>query len=253
MNDATMMSARCSLVNPTTRRMCGVNAAGRCARCQSAFCSSHRGHYYDRYDGWVPAIDQCVYCARIQQVAKGLPVQQSIDVPSVLLNIPSAPSAPRELFSALEYGLFKCEQARLLLLESGVDVVRLKVKEWYVSPLNGFLGDESHYRDTEDIHHGWLLGELRWVADTASNRAAFDSSGIQTRYDDSIVVHICLSMLLNSIPVQKNYYAGKKDHYDLIPVHLTAGGYEFVQPQDHDLFTPDERLAVYYIKKLAGK
>jgi hypothetical protein len=66
MYEQTQMSVQCNIIL-NNGYMCGIQAVGRCATCQRAFCVSHQAHERVDYFGQPIKSGICIICSHKRQ------------------------------------------------------------------------------------------------------------------------------------------------------------------------------------------
>jgi hypothetical protein len=134
MDDMTMMSVQCNIIL-NNGYMCGIQAVGRCATCQRAFCMTHQG----LTSAWrVPYIDMCAPCANAKQAEVDRRMKEA--------------RAP--------YEYFESGAARTTLSAAGVltvDIYNVR-KEW--KKKKGVFGRSGYVDVATPFGRGWVLGEF---------------------------------------------------------------------------------------------
>jgi hypothetical protein len=125
-------------------RTCGVQAIGRCATCERAFCLSHQGWDVGNFSFQrIMYVDMCEPCSAVKRATDAKREKEAKE----------EANAPHEYI--------RSGAARADLLASGVQPVKIYSisHEWKTGlfGLGGQLVDRAIL-----VGRGWLLGEFKW-------------------------------------------------------------------------------------------
>ena len=228
---------------------CGVQAIGRCARCQRTFCASHQAYNKDTWGYPVPVASLCAQCVKDQREAE---------------------RKNKEDWQAFEK-YFANGEALATLRRSSVQ--KVKVYRSYRRERdhrNVYLrvGADKQY---SFYGYGWVLGEFGWYLGDRGTYAMREVSRLIEEGKDPNSNNIQIPVLPNYITLlmDTDMDAARRDsafkstdygltemayNYGLAPVVPYADGYEHevVQGWYRMVLTYDAALAVQVVKRLAS-
>jgi hypothetical protein len=147
-------------------RTCRVQAIGRCATCERAFCLTHQGRDYRGFHE--PYVDRCAPCV----------AQAQADEMERLREHRAKMDEAREYFAS--------GAARTALLTAGVPPV--KIRQTHRQWKNGLFGLGAQEVDVTTTGRGWILGSFEWSY--SSYGEPTDGSWLTALMDDNRFVRV---------------------------------------------------------------
>jgi hypothetical protein len=193
---------------------CGIQAIGRCATCERAFCMTHQGYSRNTFGRLVPDIDMCELCAAAKWDEERKR-QEEADAPTLF---------------------FRSGTAVTTLRKSGVRSVKIYIVVRQMKA--SFFGDrEIEYPKL--IGRGWVLGKFTW------------QYKVQIPYDTETVVEDWVTVLMDSEFIVPGVTLSVSKNQGLIRVQPYSDGYEKMG-NELDWFAGSMELAGQAVRRLAG-